>query len=62
MVQIVSGPELHGEAPGEEVFRESAPKEWAIEEDAGSPLLVHVSVPEHWRMGVIVSNSRGLGS
>ena len=47
VVQVVAGPELHGEGPGNQVLRVATPDERAVGEQARSALLVEVAVAEH---------------
>jgi len=47
VVQVVAGPELHRHSPGNQIFRITTPNEGAIREQAGSALLVEMTVAEH---------------
>ena len=57
VVEIVSGPELHGETPCDQIFRETTPYERAVCEQPRSSLFVEVAVPEHGRVGVEVTDT-----
>lgn len=57
VVQVVPCPELHGEGPGYQVFGITTPDEGAVREQAGSALLVEMTVAEHRRVRVKISDT-----
>jgi hypothetical protein len=59
VVQVVAGPELHRHSPGNKVFRITTPDEGAIREQAGSALLVEMTVAEHRRVRVEITYATG---
>lgn len=59
MVQVIARPELHGEAPSDQVLGEASEDEGAVCEQAGAALFVEVAVAEHGRVGVEVADARG---
>ncbi len=56
MVEIVRGPEAETETPGDEEFGVSAVDEGLIGEESRSALLIEVSISEHGRVSVVVSD------
>lgn len=56
MVEIVRGPEAETETPGDEELGVSAVDEGLIGEESRSALLIEVSISEHGRVSVVVSD------
>lgn len=59
VVEVVAGPELHGDAPGDGVLWQSAEDEGAVREQSGPSLLVEVPVSKHRRVGIVASDVSG---
>ena len=57
VVQVVPCPELHGKGPGNQVLGITTPDEGAVREQAGSALLVEMTVAEHRRVRVEISDT-----
>ena len=57
VVQVVPCPELHGEGPGNQVFGITTPDEGAVREQAGSALLVEMTIAEHRRVRVEIADA-----
>ena len=48
VVDVVAGPEVHGDDPKDNEFGGASPEVWHLIEKLGSTLLTEVSVAEHW--------------
>ena len=59
LIQIVTGPEVHGHDPSDGELWCSAPDVWALIKETRSSLLVEMTVPKHWGVCVEVSHSCG---
>ena len=59
VIQVVAGPELHGQAPSNQVLGKTTENEGAVSEQAGATLFVEVTVAEHGGVCVEVTDTGG---
>lgn len=57
VVEVVPGPELHGQGPSNQVFGIATPDEGAIGEETRSALLIEVAVAEHRGVRIEISHA-----
>ena len=60
LVKVVASPELHGDAPGDEELGKTTPDVRCVGKQFASSLLVEMTVAEHRRVSVEVSNTGAL--
>ena len=57
LVNVMGGPELHGDGPSHHEFRETAPNERSVLEHAVAAFFAEMTIFEHRRMSVEISNT-----
>lgn len=57
MIQVITGPELHGEAPSDQIFGEATEYEGTIGEQTRSAFLIEMTIAEHWGVRFKVSKA-----